>query len=90
MKNINWKVRIHNPQFWIMIFLAVASPVSVYFNVTGTDLTTWGNVFDLVLAIVKNPFVLFSIGVSVYNAVIDPTTKGVKDSRNALNYRKPK
>ena len=89
MKNINWKVRIHNPQFWIMIFLAVASPVSVYFNVTGTDLTTWGNVFDLVLAIVKNPFVLFSIGVSVYNAVIDPTTKGVKDSQNALNYKKP-
>lgn len=87
---INWKVRILNPQFWIMILLAVASPVSVYFNVTGTDFTTWGNVFDLVLAIVQNPFVLFSIGVSVYNAVIDPTTKGIKDSPKALTYKKPK
>ena len=87
---INWKVRIMNPQFWIMIFLAVASPVSVYFNVTGTNFTTWGNVFDLVLAIIQNPFVLFSIGVSVYNAVIDPTTKGMKDSPKALTYKKPK
>ena len=87
---INWKVRISNPQFWIMIFLAVASPVSVYFNVTGTDFTTWGNVFDLVLAIIQNPFVLFSIGVSVYNAIIDPTTKGIKDSPKALTYKKPK
>lgn len=87
---INWKVRIKNIQFWIMIFLAIAAPVSTYFNVSGADLTTWKSLWDLIIAIVKNPFVIFTILVSIYNAVIDPTTKGVSDSSQALNYDKPK
>lgn len=87
---INWKVRMKNPQFWIMIGLAIAAPVSAYFDVAGQDINTWGSLFDLIKQILQNPFVLFSIGVSIYNAVIDPVTKGIKDSDRAMSYTKPK
>lgn len=86
---INWRVRANNPQFWVQILLAVAVPIGAYFGISGSDITTWGKLSDLIINAVKNPYVLFTIAVSVYNALIDPTTTGISDSKNALNYIKP-
>ncbi|GGA30925.1 phage holin [Psychrobacillus lasiicapitis] len=88
--NINWKVRFKNKQFWLMVLLAITAPISAYYDVSGSDLTTWMSVWDLVVCIVSNPFVLFSIGVGIYNAIPDLTTVGVSDSPQALKYEKPK
>ena len=86
---INWKVRANNPQFWFQIFLAIAVPIGTYFGVTGKDVTSWKVLIDLIGQAVSNPYVIAMVVVSVYNAVNDPSTKGVRDGENALEYVKP-
>lgn len=89
MTKINWKVRAKNTQFWITVTLAVLAPLFAYYGISGADLTSWGSVGKLVVDAVSNPYVLATIGVSVYNAVVDPTTEGMSDSKRALTYDKP-
>ena len=86
---INWKVRANNPQFWFQIFLAIAVPIGTYFGVTGKDVTSWKVLIDLIGQAVSNPYVIAMVAVSVYNAVNDPSTKGIQDGENALEYVKP-
>ena len=86
---INWKVRANNPQFWFQIFLAIAVPIGTYFGVTGKDITSWSVLFGLIGQAVSNPYVIAMVVVSVYNAVNDPSTKGIQDGENALEYVKP-
>ncbi len=90
MKNINWKVRMKNPLFWVEVGLAVISTALVYNSLEPQDLTSWNGLGNLLVGIISNPYLLFMCGVSVFNAVNDPTTKGLKDSNNAINYLEPK
>ena len=53
-------------------------------------MTTWAKLFKTILAAISNPYVVASIAVSVFNAVIDPTTAGLCDSRQALTYTEVK
>lgn len=89
MTKINWKVRVKNPAFWGQIALAVFTPILAYFGMNWADLTTWAAIGDLFVQAVKNPVVVFAVVTSVYNAIIDPTTKGLGDSHRALTYDKP-
>lgn len=88
--NINFKVRKNNPYFWIQIALAIVVPIGAYFGIQAHDITTWSTVGQLFLQTISNPYVLFTVGVSVFNALIDPTTKGLNDSNEAMNYKIPK
>lgn len=90
MKSINWKVRMKNPLFWVEVGLAVISTALVYNSLEPQDLTSWNGLGNLLVGIISNPYLLFMCGVSVFNAVNDPTTKGLKDSNNAINYLEPK
>ncbi|KOO52015.1 phage holin [Viridibacillus arvi] len=87
---INWKIRFKNPQFWFHMFLAVASSIGGYLGITGEDVSTWPKLYDVLLQAISNPFVLFTVIVAVYNSVIDPTTSGISDSKQALRYTKVK
>lgn len=86
---INIKVRFRNPVFIAQLILAVLTPILAYAGLTMQDLTTWKALGDLLLGTVKNPYVLSLVVVSVFNAVTDPTTAGVKDSDRALTYDYP-
>lgn len=86
---INWKVRAHNPQFWLQTALAIVVPVGGYFGITGADVTTWLALWSVIVDAVSNPYVLFIIGVSLYNSILDPTTRGLSDSKQALGYDAP-
>lgn len=87
---INWKVRFKNPTFWISVVIAIFTPILAYMGITAEDLTTWQAVAALFKEAVSNPYMLLLIAVSVYNAVIDPTTKGISDSAQAMTYKEPK
>lgn len=87
---INWKVRAANPAFWAQIALAVFAPLLAYYGMNWADMTTWAAIGELFAQAVQNPVVVLSVAVSVYNAIIDPTTKGIGDSEQALTYSKPK
>lgn len=86
---INWKVRIKNPLWWVQIAAALLLPMLAYFGLAWEDMTSWGALRDVWLRAIQNPVVLLSVLVSVFNAVTDPTTAGVGDSRRALEYKTP-
>lgn len=87
--NINWRVRIKNPAFWVSIAIAIVTPMLAYFGLTAQDMTSWGAIWDVVVQAVSNPYVLLTVAVSVYNAIVDPTSTGVTDSSRALQYNAP-
>ena len=88
--NINWKIRFKNPVFWAQVVCAVFLPILTYFGLNWADMTTWAAIGSLLVEAVKNPVVVVSVLVSVFNAVVDPTTAGVGDSRLAMTYAAPR
>ena len=79
MKKFGWKERFKNKIFWVNTILAVATPILAYFGINGSDLTTWGSLFGLILDALKNPYVVGLVLVSLWNNVINPVTKGITD-----------
>lgn len=87
---INWKVRFRNPVFLAQLFLSVLTPVLAYAGLTLADLTSWSALGQVFVDAVMNPYVLGLVIVSVWNALNDPTTAGLKDSAQVMNYDTPK
>lgn len=86
---INWKIRIKNPSFWVSIAIAVFTPIAAYMGITAADITTWDALWNMIVQAVSNPYILMTVAVSVYIAIVDPTTTGITDSKNALTYDAP-
>lgn len=89
MRKINWKVRAKNPVFWWQIGAAILVPIMAYAGLTVQDLTSWPKLGMILQGAVSNPYVLGLVLVSVFNAIQDPTTKGITDSERAMGYDKP-
>lgn len=90
--NINWKVRFNrkNIMFLAQVVISVCVPVLTYFGLQASDMTTWAKVLETLVQAVSNPYVVLMAVVSLFNAVTDPTTKGLSDSKDALTYEQPK
>ena len=52
-------------------------------------MTTWAALGGVLLEAVKNPVILVSVAVSLWNAINDPTTQGLSDSDRAMTYETP-
>ena len=87
---INWKVRLKNPVFWVGLAVAIVLPILTSLGMSWEDMTTWAALGNALLQAVKNPVILVSVLVTVWNLINDPTTKGLPDSAQALTYDKPK
>lgn len=87
---INWKVRVKNPLFWVEIGAAILLPILAYLGLSWEDMTSWSALGEVLLSAIQNPVIVVATVVSVWNAITDPTTKGVSDSEQALTYTKPK
>ena len=90
MTNINWRVRFKNPVFIAELAMAVLLPILTYMGLSWADMTTWASLVGVFVEAVKNPVVVVSVIVSVWNAVNDPTTAGLGDSAQAMTYNTPK
>jgi len=80
---INWKLRLQHKQFWvslIALLLVLANQTAGIFHV---DITIYN---DQVTAISET--ILSILG--LLGIIIDPTTKGVSDSPQAMDYDKPR
>lgn len=86
---INWKVRLKNPIWWAGIAAAFFVPVLAALGIGWEDITTWEALFEALKTAAQSPVIIASIIVSVWNAVNDPTTKGICDSERALGYEEP-
>lgn len=84
--NMNIKVRVRNPWFWVGV-------VSVAITAIGVDpqtFTSWAAVWDGIKAVLSNPVQLVTMCLAVLSVFIDPTTAGVSDSEKALTYSVPR
>jgi phi LC3 family holin len=86
---INWNVRLKNPLFIVQVLASIFLPILAYFGLKWEDMTSWGAMLHVMYAAVQNPVVFLPALLGVFNAVIDPTTKGMWDSENAMAYVKP-
>lgn len=83
--NINWAVRLKNKTFWVTI-------IPLAFLLVSQILAIFGVVFDFegivnqLVNIVETVFLILG----VLGVVVDHTTKGIGDSKQALTYDKPK
>lgn len=82
---INWLVRIKNKNFWLAIIPALLVLVQVVAALFGYSLDL-GDIGNKLIAVVNAVFVVLAI----LGIVVDPTTEGVSDSKQALTYTEPK
>ena len=85
MRNINWTVRIKNKAFWIALVPAVLLLIQVVAAVFGITIDL-GDMGNKLLAVVNAVFAVLTI----LGVVTDPTTNGITDSKQALEYTEPK
>lgn len=82
---MNIPVRIKNPWFWV----GLVGTILTAMGVSPEMFTTWGAVWEAVVNLFSNPFMLVSVALSVLGVFVDPTTAGISDSKRALSYRSP-
>ena len=80
MKKINWKVRLKNPIFWATFGASLVA--FVYTVLSLFDITPAFSQDIVIKAITTLISALTTIGV-----LVDPTTKGIKDSDQAMTYK---
>lgn len=83
---INFKVRAKNVYFWVGLVGVILSAMGV----NASMFTSWKIVWDAIVNLVSNPFMLGSVALAVLGVLVDPTTKGIMDSSQAMQYGKPK
>lgn len=82
---INWTVRFKNKNFWLAVIPAVLLLIQTVAAVFGFTLDL-GDIGNKLIAVVNAAFgVLVVLGV-----VVDPTTAGISDSKQARGYNWPK
>lgn len=77
MKKIleNLKKRAKNPYFWVGIVGTILSAA----RIDATSLTNWNILFNNVVGILSNPYLLGTVVMSLLGVFVNPTTKGLKD-----------
>ena len=84
-KMINFKVRAKNKYFWLSLIPSILVLIQAVLAPFGYD-WDFGVLNQQLTAIINALFVVLSI----LGIVVDPTTKGISDSTQAMNYNKPK
>ena len=82
---INWKIRIKNKNFWIAMIPAILLLIQQIAGIFGISIDL-GDLGDKFLAVINTIFVILAL----VGVVSDPTTTGISDSEQALNYTEPK
>ena len=82
---INFTARIKNKAFWISFIPAVLLLIQVVASVFGFTIDL-GDLGQKLLAVVNALFAVLAL----LGVVVDPTTDGITDSKQALTYDSPK
>lgn len=82
---INIPVRFKNPWFWV----GLCGTILTAMGVSPEMFTSWGAVWEAVVNLINNPFMLVSVVLAVLGVFVDPTTAGIGDSERAMSYKYP-
>ena len=74
---MNLKVRAKNPYFWFGLVGLILATIGV----EPSMFTSWEILFDKVVEVLKNPFVVGSVVVAIIGVLNDPTTGGLSDKK---------
>lgn len=88
MKNlggINWKVRIKSKKFWATIIPALLLVAQIVGGWFGLEVPA-----EVIAAEAERVINAVFLVLVILGIVVDPTTKGAKDSAQAQTYEKPK
>ncbi|EGQ1305880.1 TPA: phage holin [Staphylococcus pseudintermedius] len=80
---INWKVRIKQKTFWVAMLSAIFLFAQSIAKVLGYDIQVYTEQLTDALNSILGILVLMGV-------IQDPTTQGVSDSHQALNYEEPR
>lgn len=83
---MNIPVRMKNPWFWVGL-------IGVFFTAIGVSpetLTSWAALRTALTELIGNPYLLVSAALALLGQFIDPTTAGIGDSTQAMQYSEPK
>jgi len=58
-------------------------------GITASEITSWYKLFEIIRQAFSKPYIIFIMVISIYNFLIDPTTKGISDSKKAMTYDEP-
>ncbi len=83
---VNLEVRKKNPWFWV----GVGATVLAATGISPEMLTSWESVYNAIVDLVKNPYMLGCVALAILGVFVDPTTDGFSDSDLAMTYSKPK
>ena len=82
---INWKVRIKNKAFWLAMIPAVLLLIQQIAGLFGLSVD-FTQLQSQIISIIGTVFTILAI----LGVIVDPTTKGLSDSQQALTYTEPK
>ena len=82
---INIPVRFKNPWFWV----GLCGTILAAMGVSPEMFTSWDAVWEAVVNMVSNPYMLVSVVLAVLGVFVDPTTSGISDSNRAMTYKSP-
>lgn len=68
--------RFKNPYFWFGLIGVIATAAGVNIE----SLTSWDVLYQNILNILANPFLIACVAVAITGVFVDPTTKGLKDN----------
>lgn len=74
---IDIKARMKNPWFWA----GILSVICVAVGANPESFTTWQAVWDQIINIVSNPFMLIVVILAVLGEFVDPSTPGIGDKK---------
>lgn len=86
---LNLKARANNPRFWITIIAVLISYIITSMGASIEDFDTWTDLFVMFGDFFSTPGKVIPAIVGLWGILIDPTTKGFKDSDLVLSYDKP-
>lgn len=66
---INILVRLKNPIFWVQVVGSFLLCVLAYNNMQPQDLSTWVGLGNLLLGVIKNPFLLVTCLWNVWSTI---------------------
>ena len=72
--------RFKNPYFWFGLVGVICSAV----NINIESITSWEILYQDILNILGNPFLLLSVIMAITGVIVDPTSKGLKDNSKNL------
>ena len=82
---LNIPVRFKNPWYWVGLGGVILSAMGV----SPEMFTRWSAIWEAIVNLFSNPFMLVSVILAVLGVFVDPTTAGISDSQRALSYKSP-